>query len=483
MNSNISTPSPCPNVVIFGDCALHASCNDIPHVAAFGLASWLSIASSMSSNFSNCTEDVIQSMSVSNYRKRVYFHEYNKTVFDYLFSKKGDFLIIDANDNRKDCVVDKTVHNNFSAVTNYGNDTNHLLNVVFQNKNQYEIVQPWEIDFAIYEKCVNLVIKKIKENYNPDQIIYVRHSAVKFYVDDNYGLLPYPDWICVYTSLNPRIRMLLDKIEQIIFDKLNGLHIIDFPNGVIGVANHSMGFHPMHYHQLYYNYLNDAIKVILYHKNNEHEILKTLQDNCSLKFDILTNKIDFQAFKKNSNEIITNIYHYLLNVSNIFDNTLIANNLRNIKSFDNYIDFLCLIKQNIVIFISVKDTCGFYNNCSQLLKLNLLGCHNYPHILQHTYLGIIFKGCTLLDLAGDSEVMDERVLVRNLSLNTLNINLYSSPYKKFNTSKIIINDIDYSLNLRGLNIVVLDPVTNSIIDSVNYDSHYNFGFIKRLKMN
>lgn len=56
-------------------------------------------------------------------------------------------------------------------------------------------------------------------------------------------------------------------------------------------------------------------------------------------------------------------------------------------------------------------------------------------------------------------------------IDGLSINIVSKVWNNGNWSEIKINGIDYSVNARGLNIVVFDKQSRILVDSVAFDTH------------
>lgn len=457
-----------PSISIWGDCCIHQACHDIPHEIAFGLVSWLSVASCPSQNFLKITKEQIKKSPFSDYRKKVYYNDFTKQTLDYIFSKKTDYLIIDCNDCRKNLIVDKS-EDEFSVITSFGSDTKFFLDEIFVDKSLFVEVKPYDLDFALFEKGVNCICDQILKNYSPNQIIYVVHKSVKDYFDNSsnnkFGFFPYTLYLRGQTSLNERLRQLLERIENLIFKRLQGMHIIYFPENVIGVSNHVFGLYPLHYHEFYYEYLNKALKLVFQKSEQERILLDQLLDFYSLKFKLLRTELENIFFKR---QILEKLEFYQDNIKLYNIDTF--DYLLNTNIFLNYLDYLYLFRHKIIILIAVKDTFGFYTDCVERQKIKKIGFVNYPKKLQHVYLGVSVNGYIVLDMSGGIGTNQE-ILEYNFTFNGLNIFLHSSPYIKNNQSKIIVNDIDYSLNERGINIVVLDSEHLNVIDSVSYDSH------------
>ena len=61
------------------------------------------------------------------------------------------------------------------------------------------------------------------------------------------------------------------------------------------------------------------------------------------------------------------------------------------------------------------------------------------------------------------------------------ISVLSAAWRNGNRTSILINNIDYACNRRGVNIVVYDTATDAPIDSIFYDSHGETPFFSEIK--
>lgn len=146
----------------------------------------------------------------------------------------------------------------------------------------------------------------------------------------------------------------------------------------------------------------------------------------------------------------------------------LINRLVNINDMNAYLDVLYEIKNHITIVISVRDTPGSCMPDIVLSKLRKLGFSKLSKELWRMYTGIVHKGISALDYA--SNKVEEKIEV-DVEIESLPIHLISAPWRNGNRASIVINNIDYACNRRGVNIVVYDIKSNTPIDSIYYDSH------------
>ena len=139
-----------------------------------------------------------------------------------------------------------------------------------------------------------------------------------------------------------------------------------------------------------------------------------------------------------------------------------------IDNFEVYINELGDIKKRATIIIAVRDTPGHKLNGklaghmkNQLgLKIDLSDKH------WHGYGAVIHKGKVIFERdSKDSKVYFEAMLSGNEMI------VESAGLKQGNTANILVDDNDYSMNKRGVNIVVFDTMKDLVIDTVCFDTH------------
>ncbi len=160
---------------------------------------------------------------------------------------------------------------------------------------------------------------------------------------------------------------------------------------------------------------------------------------------------------------INNLKDLILNItSNISDD---------ISDKTDIIDYLETLKDNTkgnIIVISVKDTPGLALNSfvsSALkgigLKTDLEGQHG------HSYIAVINGGTVIYEKLGQGE----EPLVYDKKVGNNTVHAESRVYNNGNESVIKINGKNYSINSRGLNIVIYNKASQSLTDSVCFDTH------------
>ena len=136
------------------------------------------------------------------------------------------------------------------------------------------------------------------------------------------------------------------------------------------------------------------------------------------------------------------------------------------------IDYLEAVRNNKkgnLIVVSVKDTPGL--NLDNFIAHELMDTLGIETDLQkkhsRSYIAVIDDGRVVYENLGD----DLAPSVFRDKLGDYELYVTSRVYRNGNESVIQINDTDYSVNKRGLNIVVFSKKDNSLVDSVCFDTH------------
>ena len=106
-------------------------------------------------------------------------------------------------------------------------------------------------------------------------------------------------------------RALMDEMYDILKEKFDGCHIIEFPHYVIGDSNHKFGTFGLYYHSLYDEYGKNAIDIICQRHSSKEEkiLLDELMERYSYKFLELRHEIEkkHRAIEKKGKSIISTL--------------------------------------------------------------------------------------------------------------------------------------------------------------------------------
>ena len=459
-----------PTITLFGDCAIHMSCMGIPHKSAFGMTNWLSVFSEPSDNFEILTQAILDQPNVTNYAKRILSLNSNKRIIEYLFQNKSDFFIFDCADCRKQILVEQSGNNSHAryltlddGIKNALSNGSLSLPIGVQVKNCYDI------SISEYYKAADFICDKILQHYPLDRIVFVQRRPSNFYYSSN-GIHVIDRTL---PDLNQESVQIIEAVEQYVIkllSKYGKVNLIYYPDNVLADPLHHLGIYPYHYCPIYYEYLRKSVECILLIPNKSVSSFLNVIYLCysskleKFKYDII-NKKHMNDARELNNALIKFIGEYVPFGNN--DSLFCFDSMKIISDVDIYLDVLYLLRYSLTIIVSVKDTCGFYEDSETLLRLKRLGFKSYPSKLQNVYLGIMINNMNFIDMSGTPQDF----LEFKSSLFGMNFHLVSSSFICGNKSMIEINSVDYSLNDRGLNIVVIHSQTSSIIDSISYDSH------------
>lgn len=140
------------------------------------------------------------------------------------------------------------------------------------------------------------------------------------------------------------------------------------------------------------------------------------------------------------------------------------------SDFCVYLDLLKMMLSDYLIILSVKDTPGNKLNSEILKKIHDMGFCSFTKELWRMYIGISNKGNIICDAV--SKEPEERMDYDGQSAE-VNISVSSEAWRKGNSCKIVIDDKDFAVNKRGINLVVYDIDNHRLVDSVCYDAHVN----------
>ncbi len=148
-----------------------------------------------------------------------------------------------------------------------------------------------------------------------------------------------------------------------------------------------------------------------------------------------------------------------------------SNKYRERIALNNIVDlnvYLEAVKDpRYIVFISAKDDATFSLNDEVISRLMSLGIElDFGSHFRDSIVAICHKEGTIVK-ASDQPILENG----DWPEYDLSYSVYSAGDKCGNLSSIEINGVDYSVNERGLNIVVYDTDSRKIIDSVAFDTY------------
>ncbi len=87
--------------------------------------------------------------------------------------------------------------------------------------------------------------------------------------------------------------------------------------------------------------------------------------------------------------------------------------------------------------------------------------HNY-----HNFIGVLYNGNMVYQYIGNNE----QHVYENI-VNGDNVRIESATLEFGDIASIKINDTEYAMNGRGINIVIVENNIHKVVDSVSFDTH------------
>ena len=204
-----------------------------------------------------------------NWYKKNLINDINKTAFDALKEKRGEYLIIDLAESRlplanirwKNRTESLLVRNSVSFRGHY---KTNLSKNIFKGTT-FEVINPLMYDDDLWKVTIENYVNKLKEFFEEDKIILIKTKPAKYYIDTKGLFHPYS----TANHFNEILLcdLLLDKLNSFFVEFCPKCCVIDFPNDALGLQNHKWGNHPFHFTNLYYEYLLCCVNEIVLNKN------------------------------------------------------------------------------------------------------------------------------------------------------------------------------------------------------------------------
>ena len=140
--------------------------------------------------------------------------------------------------------------------------------------------------------------------------------------------------------------------------------------------------------------------------------------------------------------------------------------LRSINSIRIYLDLLKKNRSEYLIVLAVKDTPG--NLPEDVIdRLHGLGFKSFVKAFRRMYIGVSLMSDIICDKSGAET---EEPVSFDYAKDGLDLKIASQSISTGNKASIVINNNECAVKLRGLNIVVYDPVNMKLVDSVAIDT-------------
>ncbi len=186
--------------------------------------------------------------------------------------------------------------------------------------------------------------------------------------------------------------------------------------------------------------------------------------------EINFNKNDYSSYFKN--KLKNNQekgYTYLQSIQKEWGMNILESSNNLLWDLNDYFSNTHNLKDKVYIFCVNDEASKQWNKFITHKEIGLKNLSSYYRssyiALFDTEKGMLYEGLSPKEIKVNYKLEE--------GLSSLFLTVISKGYdvQKNMTSNIYINNIDYSLNLRGLNVVVIDKKDMSVLDSFNVDMH------------
>ena len=236
----------------------------------------------MQADFSHFTEDV-KTVGGKWYKKNL-INDINKTAFTALEQRHGEYLVLDFEEARISLANIKwpgtphslLVSNSVSFRAHYQASLKY--NVL--NGTQIDVISPLDYDDGFWKRTIEAFAKKITGIFAEEKIILIKTQQARMY-RDTQGLL-HPYYSKDHFGSIMVTEILMEKLYGYFVEACPRCKIIEIPPYAIGSQTHKWGNHPLHFTDIFYEYLLTCVKAIVLEEN--YDVLGQLYDKYGEKF-------------------------------------------------------------------------------------------------------------------------------------------------------------------------------------------------------
>ena len=228
----------------------------------------------------------------SNFSKRNFCIDACKTVFKSIREAPTDYIAIDLCELRfYHCRI--TLKNGETFYMTKNKYTKEFL------KNSEAVrnfgIENYEDDISLADDIVYAALDKyiefLKSCYAPEKVILIENLPARVHIDEkDRTFYEYS------ASATASMRNKLLKYYNYFRDHFPGIKIIEFPNGAMGNVNHTWGLDPLHFIDDYYEYLFQAIQIIVSNAAEVDQTLTAIKCMYEKYFDSLLREKRMQYF-------------------------------------------------------------------------------------------------------------------------------------------------------------------------------------------
>ncbi len=208
-----------------------------------------------------------------NWFKKTLINDINKTTFEALNERHGEYLITDLVEARMQ--IAEIMHPNELAplvITNSGVFKKHYRYNLQKNilkDCSIKIINPSDIDESTWENTINTYIDRLLCLFDERKIILIKNMPAKYYVNQNGCLEHFSS--PSHCSEIFESEYLLPKLYDMFLKRCSNAIVIEIPKYALGDSGHKWKTNPYHFTKNYYSYLLDCVKAITL-KNDYHSL-------------------------------------------------------------------------------------------------------------------------------------------------------------------------------------------------------------------
>lgn len=216
--------------------------------------------------------DYLVKQDLNNFFRRNTILDFNKTMYEYFFEVKSDWLLLDAGILRHRTLIDNQ-HN--AAVTEVHLNRLHCNYDI----NVCRMVSTMDLSEDDFTVCMESYITKLLNEYEEEKCIVLESYMAPVFVDN--------ERCCIQKfkqDLNVR-NASIRRGYRYMREHLNQAHFIPFIPDIPADFSHKWGLDPLHYVVEYYEYASQALKIIMKKLPRDEEVkaIDVLKDYYSKK--------------------------------------------------------------------------------------------------------------------------------------------------------------------------------------------------------
>ena len=210
-----------------------------------------------------------------NWYKKNLINDINKTAFENLKERHGEYLIIDLAESRisianifvPSCDQSLSVSYSVSFRAHYNAS---LKRSVLKNA-KINVKNPLDYDDDFWKKTIDSFVDKLLSLFDEEKIILIKNMPAKNYIDSHGCLRPY--YSNDHVESIALCEILLPKLYKLFEQKLPNCKRIEIPPFALGLQAHKWGNHPFHFTDHYYEYLLRSVSELIFNRNKNNDAL------------------------------------------------------------------------------------------------------------------------------------------------------------------------------------------------------------------